>query len=172
MTTVRTELSQLRGLAVDAGFGAGWSAVRALPEPLARRGFQFGADLAVKRDGAGVQQLRANLRRVLGNGAPASVLDEVVATSMRRYARYWLETFRLPKMDHRAIAETVDRNTTGAHFIDAARAVAAGPDRADERRSQQQGPDGRERRGRGPISRGAGIDDRIRDRFGHRRPAG
>jgi lauroyl/myristoyl acyltransferase len=126
MTTVRTELSQLRGLAVDAGFGAGWSAVRALPEPLARRGFQFGADLAVKRDGAGVRQLRANLRRVLGNGAPASVLDEVVATSMRRYARYWLETFRLPKMDHRAIAETVDRNTTGAHFIDAARAAGKG----------------------------------------------
>ncbi len=43
---------------------------------------------------------------------------------MHRYARYWLETFRLPKLDHAAVAAAVNRNTTGAEHLDAA--VAAG----------------------------------------------
>jgi KDO2-lipid IV(A) lauroyltransferase len=120
VTSVRSELAQLRGLAVDAGFGAGWGAVKAVPEPLARRGFQFGADLAVRRDRGGVRQLRVNLRRVIGAGPSAAELDALVAESMRHYARYWLETFRLPKMDPAAIAAAVDRRTTGAHHIDAA----------------------------------------------------
>ena len=120
MTSVRSELVQLRGLAVDAGFGAGWGAVKAVPEPLARRGFRLGADLAVRRDGTGVRQLRANLRRVIGPSPSSAELDALVADSMRHYARYWLETFRLPKMVAAAIAATVDRRTTGAHHIDVA----------------------------------------------------
>ncbi len=126
MTSLRTEADQLRGLAVDAGFGAGWGAVKALPVPLARRAFQIGADLAVRRDGQGVRQLRSNLRRVIGPGPSDVELDALVRRSMRRYARYWLETFRLPKMDHAAVAATVDRTTTGAHYIDAARAAGRG----------------------------------------------
>jgi phosphatidylinositol dimannoside acyltransferase len=126
VTSVRSELAQLRGLAVDAGFGAGWSAVKAVPEPLARRGFQLGADLAVRRDGGGVRQLRANLRRVVGPGPSAADLDALVADSMRHYARYWLETFRLPKMDPVQIAATVDHRTSGAQHIDAALAAGRG----------------------------------------------
>ena len=100
MTSVRTELAQLRGLAVDAGFGAGWGAVKALPEPVANRAFRAAADLAVRRDGAGVRQLRNNLRRVVGATITEDALNALVITSMHRYARYWLETFRLPKLDH------------------------------------------------------------------------
>lgn len=126
MTSLRTEIDQLRGLAVDAGFGIGWGAVKALPGPLARNGFQAGADLAVRRDGRGVRQLRSNLRRVIGPEVSETELDELVRLSMRRYARYWLETFRLPKMDHAAVARAVDRTTTGAHHIDAAVATGRG----------------------------------------------
>jgi phosphatidylinositol dimannoside acyltransferase len=114
------ELTQLRALATDAAFGAGWSAVRALPAPVAARGFRAAADLAARRDGAGVRRLRANLRRVIGADATPAELDDLVERAMRSYARYWLETFRLPKLDHAKIVANVDAHTTGAHYIDAA----------------------------------------------------
>ncbi len=126
MTSLRTEADQLRGLAVDAGFGAGWGAVKALPESWARTGFRLGADLAVRRNRPAVRQLRANLRRVLGPDASSDELDALVAQSMRRYARYWLETFRLPRMDHAAVARSVARATTGTQYLDEARAAGRG----------------------------------------------
>jgi lauroyl/myristoyl acyltransferase len=124
VTSLRTELDQLRGLAVDTGFGLGWRAVRALPESVAAKIFRRAATTAVRRNGPGVRQLRANLRRVLGPDGAAAELDALVLNSMRSYARYWLETFRLPEMDAATIAAAVDIRTTGAHHIDAA--VAAG----------------------------------------------
>jgi KDO2-lipid IV(A) lauroyltransferase len=63
---------------------------------------------------------------VLGPGRSDAELDDVVAASMRRYARYWLETFRLPKMDHGKVAASVDRVATGAHHIDDAVATGRG----------------------------------------------
>jgi KDO2-lipid IV(A) lauroyltransferase len=71
---------------------AGWRLVRALPERLARRAFDAGADLAYRRDGKGVRRLRTNLARVV----PASDLERVTKAGVRSYARYWLEAFRLP----------------------------------------------------------------------------
>lgn len=71
---------------------AGWRLVRALPERLARRLFQWGADLAYRRDGKGVRRLRTNLARVV----PASDVERVTQEGVRSYARYWLEMFRLP----------------------------------------------------------------------------
>jgi lauroyl/myristoyl acyltransferase len=114
------ELTQLRAVATDAAFGAGWSAVRALPAPVAARGFRAAADLAARRDGAGVRRLRANLRRVIGAHATPAELDDLVERAMRSYARYWLETFRLPKLNHGEVVANVDAHTTGAHYIDAA----------------------------------------------------
>jgi len=133
---------------VDLGFAAGWAAVKALPQPLAAAGFRAFADLATRRDGRGVRQLRANLRRVLGaragaDGVPrradhgarragdeqrrageegpgAGEFDAVVAEAMRSYGRYWMETFRLPKMDPRRVAARVETRTVGAEHIDAA----------------------------------------------------
>jgi KDO2-lipid IV(A) lauroyltransferase len=43
-----------------------------------------------------VQTLEANLRRVLGPDADGPRLRAVSRESMRSYARYWLEVFRLP----------------------------------------------------------------------------
>ena len=76
---------------VDAGFAAGWAAVRALPEPVAAAGFAAGGTLAARRDSKGVRRLRANLARV----APG---EDLVGRAMRSYARYWRETFRLSRI--------------------------------------------------------------------------
>jgi phosphatidylinositol dimannoside acyltransferase len=88
----------------SAAFRAGWNLVCRLPESWARGLFDFGADVAWRRQGGGVQVLEGNLVRVLrteaaySNGAPAIDQQELRALSravMRSYARYYLETFRL-----------------------------------------------------------------------------
>jgi phosphatidylinositol dimannoside acyltransferase len=48
-----------------AAFSAGWNLVVRLPEPVARALFSFGADIAWRRQGGGVQTLEGNLIRVL-----------------------------------------------------------------------------------------------------------
>jgi phosphatidylinositol dimannoside acyltransferase len=115
----------LRARAVDLSFAAGWGAVKSLPSPLATRAFQAVADLAAVRDGKGAQQLRRNLRRVVPDASEAQ-LDELVGAGLRSYARYWLETFRLPRMDKRAVADCTGANTIGAENIDAAARTGKG----------------------------------------------
>ena len=80
----------------DAGFAAGWGAVKLLPEGLARRAFDAGAGLASRRDGAGTRMLRANLRVATGGTLSEAELDELTRRAVRSYARYWREAFRLP----------------------------------------------------------------------------
>jgi lauroyl/myristoyl acyltransferase len=121
--TVRA--GELRARALDLSFAAGWGAVKSLPAPFARRAFQAVADVATARDGKGAQQLRRNLRRVVPDASEAQ-LDELVGAGLRSYARYWLETFRLPRMDKRAVAAGAEANTTGAANIDAAARAGKG----------------------------------------------
>lgn len=71
------------------GYAAGWWGVRHLPEPAARRLFDRIADSVHRRDGRGVQRLRANLERV----APGR---DLTRAAVRSYMRYWCEAFRLP----------------------------------------------------------------------------
>ncbi|MFR9750271.1 phosphatidylinositol mannoside acyltransferase [Nocardia sp. 004] len=110
-----------------AGYAAGWQLVRALPDSTARRLFDWGGDRAARRAnreyraGAAPNQLRRNLARVLGV-SPAEVPDELIRASMRSYARYWREAFRLPTMDHSAIDYRVD----GVPLLDAALAEGRG----------------------------------------------
>ena len=61
--------ARLAGRLTDAGFAAGWRAVRLLPEPVARGAFDRGGRWAAGRDGRGVRQLRANLRVATGGAA-------------------------------------------------------------------------------------------------------
>jgi phosphatidylinositol dimannoside acyltransferase len=101
----------------SAAFRAGWSLVCRLPESWARELFNFGADVAWRRQGAGVRVLEGNLVRVLGT-EPASpsgdhAIDQQELRSlsravMRSYARYYLETFRLQVIP-------VDRILSGMH---------------------------------------------------------
>jgi lauroyl/myristoyl acyltransferase len=114
--------STVSGWATDAGYTAGWQLVRTLPEPVARRAFERAADLATRRGGRTIAQFRRNLARVVGPGVTERELDRLVREGMRSYARYWLETFRLPSMDQ---AKTLARvSTVGAEHVDDA--VASG----------------------------------------------
>ncbi|HYU04442.1 MAG TPA: phosphatidylinositol mannoside acyltransferase [Jatrophihabitantaceae bacterium] len=109
----------LRARVVDLGFAAGWGAVKSLPGPVAARAFRAAADAAAARNGKGTKQLRRNLRRIVPH-ATTSELDELVGQGLRSYARYWLETFRLPRMDKDTVVALAGANTTGAEHIDAA----------------------------------------------------
>jgi phosphatidylinositol dimannoside acyltransferase len=119
----RTEL-RVRG--VDLGYAAGWGLVKAVPGPLAAGAFRTAGELAVRRNGRGVRQLRRNLRRVIGPDPSEAELDGLVEAAMRSYARYWLETFRMPKMDHAAVARAADANTFGSENVDSAMASGRG----------------------------------------------
>ena len=92
----------------DLQYAAGWRLVRLLPARVARALFRLGADLAVRRNGPGVRQLRANLARL---GAAHRTRD-----GMRSYARYWCETFRLRAADGpRMVAGTTVTNPAPFH---------------------------------------------------------
>ena len=105
---------------VAAGYGTGWKLVRSMPEPAARALFRVAADAATARRGPRVVQLARNLRRVLGEQATPASLSAVVHAGMRSYARYWLETFRLPAMDQAQVVLDATAGTVGLEHIDAA----------------------------------------------------
>jgi KDO2-lipid IV(A) lauroyltransferase len=109
----------LRERATDAGFAAGWAAVKALPAPVAAAAFDAAGDLAARRDGKGVRRLRANLTRVVG---PDADLEPVVRAGLRSYARYWRETFRLSRITPAAVRDGTD--VTGGDVLD--KSVASG----------------------------------------------
>ena len=75
------------------------------------------ADIAWRRQGPKVQVLEANLHRVLAHSYASPDVDgkelrTLSRAALRSYARYWLETFRLPVIP-------VERLVSGMH-IDAA----------------------------------------------------
>jgi KDO2-lipid IV(A) lauroyltransferase len=84
-------VAAVAGALSSGSYAAGWAIVRALPDPVARRLFQAGADLAAVRGGGGIDRLRANLERI----APG---QDLTREAVRSYARYWCEAFRLPAM--------------------------------------------------------------------------
>ena len=85
-----------------AGYIAGWKIVGALPAQVSARGAKWAADL-VSDDGAGMDQLRRNLSRVVG---PGNVTRELVRDATRSYARYWVEAFRLPRLAGEQLLDT------------------------------------------------------------------
>jgi len=89
-------VTSLRDRLTDSAYALGWSVVCKVPESWARGAFQFGADIAWRRQGHQVQVLEANLRRVTGPSATGKELRALSRQTMRSYARYWLEAFRLP----------------------------------------------------------------------------
>jgi KDO2-lipid IV(A) lauroyltransferase len=90
----------------DAVYGAGWSTVKKLPEPVAERLGRTVADLAWKRRGAGVLRLERNYARVVPDASPER-LAELSRAGMRSYLRYWMESFRLPAWSAERIGASV-----------------------------------------------------------------
>lgn len=127
MSAPSTGLRSIRGFRVplggqltDLGYAAGWQLVRAMPEFAARNAFEAGARYASR--GGGPDQLRKNLARVIGV-PPAKVPDSLIRASLASYARYWREAFRLPSINHEALARQVQETGTGSeHVVEALRA--------------------------------------------------
>ncbi|GAA4315412.1 phosphatidylinositol mannoside acyltransferase [Klenkia terrae] len=114
-----SRVEALRDRLVDAGYAAGWGAVKALPEPVARAAFDRAGGWAAGRQGKGVRQLRANLAVV--TGLTGDDLDALTADALRSYARYWMEAFRLPTLGvPRLLAAST---VVGTVVVDAARAA-------------------------------------------------
>ena len=107
----------------DWSYATGWRLVRAMPEPLARGIAGAGARYAAL--GGGPAQLRKNLARVIGT-TPEQVPDSLIRDSLASYARYWREAFRLPSMDHVALAQRLDKVFIGAQHFAAAHAAGRG----------------------------------------------
>jgi lauroyl/myristoyl acyltransferase len=90
----------------DLAYAVGWGTVRRMPGPLARATFRGIADQTWLRHGPSVQQLEANLRRVVPQ-ASTRELRELSREGMRSYLRYWCEVFRLPDLRHEQIVALV-----------------------------------------------------------------
>ncbi len=99
-------MEALRQRVVDLTFALAWALVRRLPERLVTAIFRRAADFAVRRNGRGVQRLKANLAVVRPNATPAE-LDALTREGMRSYLRYWQEAFRLPEWDDARIVGRV-----------------------------------------------------------------
>jgi len=95
---------------VSWGYGAGWMLSRRLPEQVVAGAFDQIGNLATRRDGHGVQQLRRNLARARPALSSAE-LDELTADAMKSYLRYWREAFRLPEWSRAEI----DRRMVATH---------------------------------------------------------
>jgi phosphatidylinositol dimannoside acyltransferase len=108
-------VTSVRDRLTDAGYALGWALVCRIPESWARAAFQFGADIAWRRQGPGVQVLEANLQRVTGPSATGKELRALSRQTMRSYARYWLEAFRLPVISQQRIQ--ADMLATGEENI-------------------------------------------------------
>lgn len=89
------ELS-LADRAISAGFSLGWRVGPVLDSRAARAVFDAASDLIWRRGGPAVDQLRANLRRVVGPELSAAGLDALTRRGLRSYARYFREIFWLP----------------------------------------------------------------------------
>jgi phosphatidylinositol dimannoside acyltransferase len=116
--------SRLTAGVTDAGFAAGWHAVRMLPEPAARGAFDRAGRWAAGRDGKGTRQLRANLRAVTGGRLPEPELTDLTTRALRSYARYWQEAFRLPVLDREGIVAA--STMLGQEHLERARAEGRG----------------------------------------------
>jgi phosphatidylinositol dimannoside acyltransferase len=110
-------------VASDWAYAAGWMAVRGMPEFAARIAFDAGARYAARHGGP--EQLRKNLARVVGV-PPAEVPDALMRASLASYGRYWREVFRLPTMNHGALARRLDHSFVGLDNLDAALAAGRG----------------------------------------------
>lgn len=99
---------------VAQGYFLAWRLVRYLPYRWAAWLLLTGADW-VSDNGKGMEQLRRNLSRVVGKDQVTALL---VRNSMRSYARYWLEAFRLPQLvgDSDLIAR-IDRGVIGKEHL-------------------------------------------------------
>jgi lauroyl/myristoyl acyltransferase len=106
-------MARFKDRLVSVGYGLGWSVLSRLPESFCLSVFHFFGEVAWRRQGPSVQVLEGNLRRVLGPDATGADIRAVSRESMRSYARYWLEVFRLPVMPVERLIAGMEDNSHG-----------------------------------------------------------
>ena len=106
-------MARLKDRLVSVGYALGWTVLSRLPESFCLSVFQFFGEMAWRRQGRSVQVLEGNLWRVLGPGATGADVRAVSRESMRSYARYWLEVFRLPVMPVERLIEGMQDDSAG-----------------------------------------------------------
>jgi KDO2-lipid IV(A) lauroyltransferase len=94
----------------------------AYPRTIDFAAFRAIADRSYRKNGTGVRQLRANLARVIPD-ARSATLEATTHEGVRRYMRYWSETFRLPAWSPEHLRASFDL-IEGLEDLDAA--VASG----------------------------------------------
>ena len=99
-------MSSVGDTLVSFGFGAGWSAVRRMPEKTAYSMFERIADTMWARRGGSVRRLESNLRRVVPDATDEEI-RLLSRDSMRSYMRYWCEAFRLPGWSRERIVDSI-----------------------------------------------------------------
>lgn len=106
-------------------YRAVWEAAARLPRPVADRiPGRVGPVWYRLASDAQRHQVRANLSRVTGLAIGSDELEEVVRAAYASYARYWLDSFRLHRMDPE---DVLARSTgEGLEHVDAIRDSGAG----------------------------------------------
>ena len=123
----------LRDRAVAAAYVGGWRAVDRLPEARARSLFARIGGRVYRRNGRGVQQLRANYAR-LRPDLDAADLEDVVHAGVQSYLRYWCEAFRLeswPLEDLVARTRTIGEERLRTPYAEGRGVIAALPHQAN-----------------------------------------
>jgi KDO2-lipid IV(A) lauroyltransferase len=101
-------MSRLGESLAAAGYLAGWRIVRAMPKPMAAALFRTAADRGARKNAKGAQQLRVNLRRVVGPTVGEDAMELLVRDGLRSYGRYWMEAFRFPSIPLKTLHDTLD----------------------------------------------------------------
>ncbi len=99
-------MSSVSDTLVSFGFGAGWSAVRRMPERAAYSLFDRVGDTMWSRRGSSVRRLESNLRRVVPDADDAEI-RVLSHRGMRSYMRYWCDAFRLPGWSRERIVGSI-----------------------------------------------------------------
>jgi lauroyl/myristoyl acyltransferase len=111
---------RLRGELTVGAFRAGGVAARVVPNPIARGVVSVGARAVAAAAGDKRTIVERNLRRIYGDELDGSLLNKKVAATFDSYARYYLDSLRLPSLS----AAQVDAGIwiDGVEHIDAAMA--------------------------------------------------
>jgi phosphatidylinositol dimannoside acyltransferase len=90
------------GVGITEGYRAGAAVARALPMSCTRAATR-GALRVGLGDGPRRRQVERNLRRVLGPDLDPGELERRTLETFESYARYWIESFKLPSLSPREV---------------------------------------------------------------------
>ncbi len=110
---------------VSTVYRAGSAFVRAVPRPVAEFGGDLASSIAAEVSAERRLLTERNLQRVHGPGFTGRPLRRAVHQTFRSYTRYWVESFRLPKLSPAQI--DAGFAVEGYDHIERARASGIGP---------------------------------------------